>query len=170
MTERRFPRSPKVSARPFNGGQNPFSDANTPTTEAHPSSNPFGSNSASNAPTVPVGVYDKVFPHRARLVFWLGSLGAGFALVTILWAGSLVLFANWRQSMFMCLPASIASLTFAIPACIFGRGDLRAMKAGAMDETGWSRTRLGWWLGVGGLIFGTLPTLLAIASVFMAWM
>ena len=151
-----FPNHPgQPRPNPFAGadGKNPFADSASPPASGAESidANPYG---ASNSAAVTVSQpqeFEAILSHRGSTVFWFGLSGV---LATIV--GSLCLFWVW-------LPVSIFALCFSIPAWLWGRHDLRAMRAGAMDNSGRRPTRAGYVMGIVGSLAAGLSSVLLIA-------
>ena len=52
------------------------------------------------------------------------------------------------------VPAQLFGLALSIPAWILGESDLKAIRAGAMDQTGETDTKRGLWLGILASLIG----------------
>lgn len=105
--------------------------------------------------------YETNLKHRGILLLILaivGLAGDGALLMTVL-AG----------------PFGLIGLAAIIPAAaawIVGQGDLRAMRQGAMDDSGRTMTRVAMWLGLAGgaLYFVVLLILVAVAVLLLPFM
>ena len=137
---------------PFAGadGTNPFADsASSPASAAESAdANPYAASGSSVESVAQPQAFETILSHRGGTVFWLGLIGLLGA--TVGWLCLLV----W-------MPVPLFALCLSIPAWLMGRNDLRAMKAGAMDNSGWRQTRAGYVMGmIGSLIAGVVSALL----------
>jgi len=147
----RYPDHPNTNRiDPFQDadGKNPFADGESPPEAV--SDNPYAASAAREPMLAPAESCQIVYPHRGRNVFWLGVVGCCCALGAVLaGSGSLATPAVATGLLAMlCLLLLIASLTAGGTAWMFGRQDLRAIRAGAMDSAGANMTRRGHRLGI----------------------
>jgi hypothetical protein len=139
-----FPHDPK---RP-----NPFADSGAPTVPAgdQPYAAPAGPQE-----DVDASEFYQAVPHRGVMLLLLGIFG----LVGVFLSG-------WAG--FYCLPLGLVNLGLTIPAWIMGRGDLKAIRRGAMDASGRGMTQAAWILGFIGTGLSILAGLvLPIARIVM---
>jgi hypothetical protein len=69
---------------------------------------------------------------------------------------------------FILLPLSLTSLALTIPAWYMAHGDLRAIRAGAMDPQGRRATRIAYALGCVGALISLLPAIGGIVSLLLS--
>lgn len=96
---------------------------------------------------------DDDYPSRRRLAPHRGGMVLTFGIVSLV-------------SSLFCL--SVIPIGFGIPALMMGKKDLAAMKAKKMDRSGEGNTKVGFILGIVGMILGILE-LLAICAYFVFW-
>lgn len=154
----RFPKQPLAGRDQwFVGpdGKNPFADAQAP--EPPAASSPASEGNIFSPPQArlssPAGHYEATLPHRATYVFRLGVAGLGGVVFGILVLGSILWFllAELRN---LSLIVTSAAMVVSLMAWHMGRGDLRAIRAGAMDPSGLRRTVWGTRLGMVGFLLG----------------
>lgn len=166
MSKFKFPQNPGTERQnPFEDarGDNPFSDG-----APHPSSaiaeNLFAAPADSaERPYVP-GDYAAILVPNAQGAMRLAILGMVLSAAGVIGAGlGIVGSGNWTTPLFFALPAQFAALAAAVPACIIARRDLRAIKAGAMNDAGRGKSRFAYWMGAGGILLGAAPVVLYFA-------
>src|SRR5687768_13096997 len=82
MNSRRFPRSPEISPRPFDGGPNPFADENS--TPIPISDNPLQGPVHQEIQPYTPGDYVETLPDRSIRIFWYGVIGGSFIALSVL--------------------------------------------------------------------------------------
>lgn len=95
--------------------------------------------------------YEMTLPHRGRTILTLGIVGlAGSMLGALGGLAALLAGYGYETTVFMSglAPLSFLSLAASVPCCILAHYDLGAIRAGAMDREGESKTRLGFYLAV----------------------
>ena len=157
-----YPKHPNTGRTdPFHDeqGRNLFADDGP---QAETNENPYGVSGQDAALTYQAHEYETVFPHRGRRVFGLGITGAIMASLGA--TGTVACFLSLGGGSLLPLSAGllILGLPLAWSAWIMGRHDLRAIRAGAMDETGRRKTRLGHVLGMAGTLIAIAPVIVAI--------
>lgn len=167
MTTRRFPRSPEITPRPFDGGPNPFAD--DVTAPVSHNENPLAAPAANEVQPYKPTDYVPTLPERSSRILTFGIIGASFMAISVL-VLAVVFFSTplWSPELVYCLPANLLGLAFTIPAWIFGSTDLRAMQAGAMDKASRTRTRIGYHCGWIGTLVGLAPFVSALIAIFAA--
>ena len=156
MTRRRFPRSPEMKPRVFDSGPNPFSDESTAAVPH--SDNPLAPSVTDEVQPFRAVEYEQTLSDRSGRVLVLGITGCCVVGVSMLIAIIVMLnTAIWATELVYCLPTDLVGMALCIPAWIMAKADLRAMKAGAMDDAGLRRTQIGYWCGMLGTIWGALP-------------
>jgi hypothetical protein len=167
MTSRRFPRSPEITPRPFDGGPNPFADDVAPPIPF--SENPLaGPISGEVQPFKPVD-YEQTQSDRSARVLLLGVVGASFIGVSLMIAIIVMLnTAVWAEELVYCWPANLMGLALCIPACIMAKNDLQAMRAGVMEGSGLRRIRIAYWCGSLGTLIGILPFIFVVIAIVLA--
>jgi hypothetical protein len=166
----RYPDHPNTNRTdPFQDadGKNPFADGEATPEKA--ADNPYAASPANEPGFASADPYQVVYPHRGRSVFWLGVVGCCCALGAVL-AGGGSLATPSAATVFLamlCLLLLIVSLTAGGTAWMFGRLDLRAIRAGAMDSAGMKMTRRGHLLGLASTLvsIGTLAALVVATVV-----
>ncbi len=133
---------------PFVGpdGKNPFADSHAPSPLAsdNPYAVPGGDDSTSYRP-----VYEAVFPHRGRTVYWLGVSGSVCVAAAAISAGALWAIPSAATTVAGAFSPVliIAALILGGTAWMLGRHDMQAIRCGAMDPAGMKMTRQGHRLG-----------------------
>jgi hypothetical protein len=166
MTARRFPRSPEITPRPFDGGQNPFAD--DVTTPIPISDNPLQAPVSDDVQPYLPSDYVQSLPDRSARVMFFGVVGAFFVGISLIIAAVVLSTALWSVELVYCFPADLVGLAFTIPAWMMASRDLRAVRAGAMDPSGLGRTRVGYWCGCIGTLIGIAPFVLAVMTIIGA--
>jgi len=162
MAKFNFPRSPGTDRKnPFEDerGENPFAEIGP-----RPSGdeNPYAASGAEAQHSDPPGPghYVITLPNRSRRVLAFGATGTLLAVFGVAMAAAGVATqGNWTWGVGYGIPIQLIGLATSLPSWIFGSSDLRAMRAGAMDATGRRQTRIGFMLGVLGVLIGTVPVL-----------
>jgi len=168
MAKFEFPHNPGTNREdPFadENGNNPFADEDASAGETvDPSGsgdgNVYGASDRGSAPAYRPGDYVMMLPHRGGRVLTYGVCGLSLSALSLLF-GALALsgtFSDWTG--FSAIPLQLIALAVAVPAWILGHQDLRAIKAGAMDDAELGRTRLGY-------AFGIVAVLIAVAALAM---
>ena len=158
-----YPNHPNTGRKdPFQDeeGRNPFADEGP---EAETSENPYGVTGQDAGPTFQAGEFETVFPHRGGRIFGLGILGA---IMSSLGAAGTIACALSPSGGGSLLTLSAGMLILGLPcawsAWMMGRHDLRAIRAGAMDDAGHKKTRRGYALGMAGTLIAIAPVVAAI--------
>ena len=169
MNAPRFPRSPDIHKGPFEDGNNPFADE-LPSRGASEKAgeNVYGARVLDDVRPDRTGVYEAVLPNRARSVVILGAIGSVLSSISCVLALLTISSPDWVEGMFYILPISLTSEAFTIPAWIMARGDLGAIRAGAMSPLGRRGTRMAYWLGCLGTVVGVMPVLGGIAALIVS--
>jgi hypothetical protein len=167
MSSRRFPRSPEISPKPFDGGPNPFADENAQ--EIRYSENPLAAPSTGEVQPFKPTDFVQTQSDRSQRVMMLGLVGAAFIGVSMLIAVIVAIAARALSTeLVFCFPTNLLGLALCIPAWILGSRDLRAMDAGVMDDSGRPRTRIGYLCGCLGTLLGVFPFLMVLIAVVAA--
>lgn len=128
----------------------------------NPYSSPAASSSGPHAGVAAIGATG-ARPHRGGMVLTFGLIGLIGSLLGIV--GGCV----------CCFPVFLVpiGLGMSIPAWVMGQGDLKAMRAGAMDPSGMGNTQAGMITGIVGvvvcilaLVFGVILFFAGFASSF----
>jgi hypothetical protein len=170
MTHSRKPRRAELGPRPFDG-PNPFADNAGPPIPFPPSSDPLaGPAVAEVQPFQPVDI-ELTQSDRSYRVLLFGVLGSAFVAMSLLIA-TVVMATTGRlaEELVYCWPTDLLGLSLCIPAWVMARSDLQAIRAGAMDQAGWRRTRIAYWCGFLGSILATLPFLAVIVAIVMSFL
>ncbi len=155
-----YPKHPNTDRKdPFRdeGGKNPFADEDSPDVEIPTS--PYAASVEATGVTYRPENYETILPHRGRSVSWLGTVGLASSLL----GGSgavLSLVASPDLAMTgvsICATMSPLGLALSWSAWLMGRHDLRAIDAGAMDDSGRTRTRWGHAMGTFGALIAIAP-------------
>lgn len=169
MSKFEFPQNPGTQREnPFEDerGANPFSDGQ-PDAEDPITANAFAAPAATDdeRPYVP-GDYQAVQVTSVKSARRLAILGIVLAGLGVLVAGiAITATGSWITPLFFVLPLEFAALAAALPACIIARRDLRAIKAGAMDQESLGKLRFAFWLALGGVLTSILPVVLYFAML-----
>ena len=159
MAKFKFPKNPGTQREnPFQdeSGDNPYSDETTQSPQAI-KDNLFAGPADSAGRSYTPNDYETILVPNPKGAFRLAVAGlvlssTGVVGVGIAIAGS----GTWMTPLFYALPLQFAALAAAAPACIIAWRDLRAIKAGAMDDAGRGKSRQAFWLGaVAGLLSGS---------------
>jgi hypothetical protein len=151
---------------PFSGpdGKNPFADSESPpeTAPDNPYAVPIGDGGVSYQPS-----FEAVCPHRGRTVFWLGASGCLAAVAAVVSVAALWAITSMVTTLVgaLCPVLVIAALTLGGTAWMFGRHDLSAIRAGAMDPAGMKITQQGHRLGIAGTLVSVGVVAVFIAAV-----
>lgn len=179
MSKFEFPNRPGTDRpNPFQDedGKNPFGDAQpaSPEKQEPAAANPYAADEHQTTiqPYLPED-YETFLPHRGKLVFWLGLSSCLIQAASVVIAAIAVLLVDEFVSGFAYgAPAQLFGLALSLPAWILGHGDLKAIRAGAMNQDGEGATKRGLWLGVGASLLGggqlTVLLVLIIYSQFYA--
>lgn len=155
-----FPRNPGTDhANPFKNerGENPFGEQ-TPT--AAGDENPYGASRAEALRSGQADDYVTTLPNRSMRVLTFGLLGLVLAMLGVASAAAGVASSgNWTWGISFGIPIQLLGLAVSLPSWIFGASDLKAIRAGAMEAAGRSRTRIGFVLGIVGVLIGIVPVL-----------
>ena len=100
------------------------------------------------------GDFETILPHRGRLILGLAIVGLLAAVLGI---------PAWY---FQSTHLGFLALAATLPACIFAVSDLRAMRMGAMDPSGYRTTIWGGYLGLLGSGVAAFDAVVLIAEVF----
>ncbi len=139
--------------------ENPFEDEHgkNPFADGEPPGKPSGDDNLFGAPQVAEPAfqsasYERFLPHRGGLVLTCASIGVALL-------GGL-----------FCCPLTIAaSLPFSLAATLMGRQDLRAMKRGAMDDSGRTSTLVGVGLGLVTLLVVFVCAIWAVYTIVVTY-
>ena len=163
MAKFEFPQNPGTQREnPFEDeqGANPFSDG-TPVADEPIADNLLAVTDESPQRSYTPDDYEAILIPSAQRALLLAILGLVPACLGVVGAAFAILASSaWTSALFFAMPLQFAALAFAIPACIFARRDLRAMKAGAMDGAERGKSRLALAIGVCGVLLGSAPVLL----------
>lgn len=164
-----FPRSPLRDFDPFGrkSGVNPFADqGGTPAPSTEGEENIFAASTALAKPTPPVE-YEAVL--QPRVIVMSGCCGTGFAAAT-LFTLMLLLWPFGEEVRLTFAILFLFAMAFFLAGLLISRGDLRAIRKGAMKR---EQEALVWGLGLLsglGLAYSTLmafycfwPTLLDLS-------
>jgi hypothetical protein len=130
-------------------GNNPFADAAPPDSV---SDNPYAAPESRAEPAYQPSGYETSLPHRSGVIMTFGLLGMAGVCISVL--GALY---YW--------PLALLNLALTVPPWFWGRSDLRAMRSGAMDATGRSKTKAGCVLGIIGTAASLLIVLVLLGAV-----
>lgn len=167
MSRRRFPHSPEPLPRPFDGERNSFAD--DVTTSFASSTNPLETSTVDEVQPFKPAEYVVSLPGRSQRILFCGVAGALFVGASLLILVMVLATSPWLSvEMVYTWPTDLLGLALCLPALMMGRSDLRAIRAGAMDAAGIRRTRIGFWCGFLGTLFGAVPFLLAVISIVLA--
>jgi hypothetical protein len=169
MNAPRFPRSPDLGKRPFDDGSNPFTDQES--LSASPKSDSaagaYVASAVDDHSAKRAVEYEAVLPNRSRPLVIIGSIGALLAGTSLVLALMAISSSDWVEAMFYGSPVSLTAIAFAIPAWMMSHGDMRAIRAGAMDPAARRGTRWAYWLGCLGTLIGLSPAFGGIAALIM---
>jgi hypothetical protein len=170
MNAPRFPRSPDIHKRPFEDGKNPFADEEPVATGAksETSASAYAASVVDDQSPKQKIDYEAFLPNRSRTLLTLGVIGAVLSGLSVLMALLAIVSADWVEGMFYGSPVSFTGIAFSVPAWAMSHGDLRAIRAGAMDPRGLRGTRIAYWCGCFGSTVCALPTIGGIAAIFMS--
>ena len=117
--------------------------------------------------------YVRTLPHRAGTILTLGIVGLIGTIVGGL--GALASFAvgsSFEAIVFMSglAPFALFSLAASVPCWMMGGYDIRAMRAGAMDTSGQTKTRIGLYLGIAATTFSVGLMALVVAGIVNAFL
>lgn len=125
------------------GEANPFAERHDPKVEAE--------STFAAGETYRAGDYEVTVGHRGGFLLLLGLVGLVTSITPLVMA-----FFLPEDRVLLLIVQPFLGLLFGAPAWLLARGDLKAMKVGAMDNNGKVRTRT-------AMIFGAIAT----ASVFL---
>ena len=167
----RYPVHPNTNRTdPFQDkdGKNPFADEDPPTEPA--ADNPYAASALTDPVTHPPAACQIVYAHRGRTVFWLGVVGCSCSLGAALGVAGLLAQPTAAAAVLvmLCPVLLIVSLTTGGTAWMFGRQDLGALRAGAMDPAGMKMTRHGHRLGVASTVISIGALSAYIVAVLVA--
>ena len=170
MAKFRFPRNPGTNREsPFEDarGDNPYSDGDAPPSKAI-AENAFATPSDSEQRPYTPSDYEAILVPNAKGALFLAIVGLVPATIGVIGAGiAIASSGNWTTPLFYALPLQFAGMAAAVPACIIARRDLRAIKAGAMDDAGHGTSRLALWLGAFGVLAGAAPAVIYFAILIV---
>jgi len=172
MAKFEFPKNPATHREnPFKDaeGENPFSDDTTQSPQAI-KDNLFAGPADSVGRSYSPNDYEAILvpnPKGALRLAVAGLVlsGTGVVGVGIAIAG----LGTWITPLFYALPLQFTALAAAAPACIIARRDLRAIKAGAMNDAGRGKSRLALWLGAAAGVVGGSPVVIYFALLFISF-
>jgi hypothetical protein len=155
-----YPENPITNRKdPFRdeGGKNPFADEQLPDVDSPAS--PYAASAEATGVSYRPEDYETILPHRGRLVFWLGATGLASSVLGGMGVVLLLVASPNTAGIGISLCAIMLPLGLALSwsAWITGRHDLRAIGAGAMDDSGRSRTQRGHVMGIIGALIGIAP-------------
>ncbi len=158
-----YPKHPNTNRKdPFHDeeGRNLFADEGP---ESEVSDNPYGVSGQDGGRTFQTGEFETVFAHRGGRVFGLGIMGAIMSALGAAGTIACVLSPSGAGSL-LSLSAGllILGLPCAWSAWMMGRNDLRAIRAGAMDDSGQRKTRGGYALGMAGTLVAIAPVVVVV--------
>lgn len=160
-TDRPNPFRDGAGENPFGDGQPSGSEAPQPT-----AANPYSAQDSAQEQETSVQPYrpedyETFLPHRAGLVYWLGLSGCFVQTASVVIAAIAVLLVDeFTMGLAYGVPTQLFGLALGLPAWILGHSDLKAIRAGAMDQEGERDTKR-------GLQFGIAATLLGIAQIIL---
>lgn len=167
--ERRFPVHPRL--KPPNAfqdasGQNPFAE---PAASEPVRDDPYSSPAASSVQPYRPDAYEPVLADRSPWILGLGIGGASLSALaaTIAITGALAS-GEWIQGVVYGIPAALLGLALAIPGCIIGNADCRAIRHGAMPSTRAHIARVGYWLSIAGLAISAILVAALLVSVLIS--
>lgn len=160
-----YPKHPNTGRKdPFHDedGRNLFAD-DKDEPEAEVSDNPYGVASSDAGPTYQETDFETVLPHRGGRVFGFGVSGA---IMSTLGAAGTIACLFSPSSIGMLLTLTTGLLVLGLPcawsAWMMGRHDLRAIRSGAMEDTGYRKTRRGYMMGLVGTLIALAPLVVAV--------
>jgi hypothetical protein len=170
MTRRRFPHSPEISSRPFDGDHNPFADDIT--TPLPTSDNPLAAPVINEIQPFTPNEYEQTQFDRSSRTLAFAMIGAALVAASLVIALVVAIRSSpFTTELVYCFPTNLLGLALSIPAWIAARADWRAIEAGVMDQAGRNRIRIAWWCGCLAILLGTIPffgVLTAIIGSFFA--
>ena len=161
MVDFKFPRNPGTQREnPFEDseGKNLFSEqpSNSPASKSL-----YGTSTTDQPQSHRAGDFVTMLPSRPKRVLTFGVAGLALAAAGILVAAAgIVRSGDWSWGLSMGMSFQFIGLAASLPAWFLGANDLKAMRAGAMDAKGRRQTRIGFALGVVGVLIGPVPILL----------
>jgi len=162
-----YPKHPNANHRnPLrdDGGSNPFADEGP---DEASSDNPYAASSQASGVSYRPRDYETTLTSRGRLVLWLGAIGLfnsvlGATGVLLLLLAASTIGGNW---IYLCAGMLPLGLALSFSAWLFGRRDLRAIEAGAMESSGRGKTRWGKRMGAAGTLIAVAPLVYAFAQI-----